>query len=337
MKTSIRILFTAALLLLGGCASHPTSSQPDWVIGDSATYKSAQYLLGRGQGATQEDAKDRARADLAKIFQVAVVASSNDVQQFKSAGAAGGQYESQSSRSITTRTDQIIRGIQIAELWQDPSSKDFHALAVLPRLQTAASLREQVSQLDDATGNYITQSRNTNDLFLKIAAANRALESQLERDSLQKSLQVVDITGRGVEAQWNAATLKADLDTLLKRVRIASQVTADSTPGSADIVAGALAQAGFMIETGQNPDFVLQARMNLNDMGFQEGWYWQRGSLEVTLTEAANGRVRGTKRWDIKASGSDRETSIKRALNQADAILKQELGATIIGMATSQP
>ena len=337
MKTSIRILFTAALLLLGGCASHPTSSQPDWVIGDSATYKSAQYLLGRGQGATQEDAKDRARDDLAKIFQVAVVASSNDVQQFKSAGAAGGQYESQSSRSITTRTDQIIRGIQIAELWQDPSSKDFHALAVLPRLQTAASLREQVSQLDDATGNYITQSRNTNDLFLKIAAANRALESQLERDSLQKSLQVVDITGRGVEAQWNAATLKADLDTLLKRVRIASQVTADSTPGSADIVAGALAQAGFMIETGQNPDFVLQARMNLNDMGFQEGWYWQRGSLEVTLTEAANGRVRGTKRWDIKASGSDRETSIKRALNQADAILKQELGATIIGMATSQP
>lgn len=335
MITSIRIFLAAALLLLGGCASQPTPKQPDWVTGDSATYKSAQYLLGRGQASTQDDAKDRARADLSKIFQVAVVASSADVQQFNSAGAAGGQYESQSSRSISTRTEQIVRGIQIAELWQDPVSKDFHALALLPRLQTAASLRQQIGQLDDATGNDIAQSRNSNDLFIKIAAANHALESQRERDSLQKTLQVVDITGRGVEAQWNAAKLQADLDALLKRVRIASKVTEDSTPGLADIVAGALAHAGFMIETGKNPDFILQARMNLLDLGVRDGWYWQRGSVEVTLTEADNGRVRGSKRWDIKASATDKESATQRALIQADTILKRELGAAIVGMATS--
>lgn len=335
MTTSIRIFFAAAILLLGGCASQPTPKQPDWVSGDSATYKSAQYLLGRGQAASQDDAKDRARADLAKIFQVAVVASSDDVQQFKSS-AAGGQYESQTSRSISTRTEQIISGIQIAELWQDPVTRNFYALALLPRMQTAASLRQQIGQLDDATSNYITQSRNSNDLFIKIATANNALESQRERDTLQKTLQVVDITGRGVEAQWNAAKLKADLDVLLKRVRIAPQVAADSTPGLANVVAGALAQAGFMIETGQNPDFVLQARMNLIDVGIKEGWYWQRGSVDITLTEAANGRIRGTRHWDIKASATDRESAIKRALDQADAILKRELGATIIGMATSQ-
>ena len=297
MKTSISMFFAAALLLLGGCASQPKTGQagqPDWVNGDSATYKSAQYLLGRGQASTQEEAKDRARADLAKIFQVAVVASSEDVQQFHTTGTEGGQYEGQSSRSISTRTEQIVSGIQIAELWQDPATREFHALALLPRLQAAASLRQQIGQLDDATGNYVNQSRNNPDLFLKIAAASQALQSQRERDALQKSLQVVDITGRGVETQWNAAKLKADLDALLKRVRIASKVTDDSAPGSADIVSGALAQAGFMLETGQNPDFILQARIALNDQVLRDGWYWQRGTVEVTLTEAANNRVRGT-------------------------------------------
>jgi hypothetical protein len=337
MKIYIPFFFATAFLLLSGCASQPKTNQPDWIAGDSASYKSTQYLLGRGQAATQEDAKDRARADLAKIFQVAVVASSEDVQQFKSAGADAGQYASQTSRSISTRTEQIISGIQIPELWQDPTSKTFHALALLPRLQTAATLRQQIGQLDDATSNHIAQSRNNSDLFLQIAAANRALESQRERDALQKSLQVVDITGRGVEVHWNTAKLKTDLDALLKRVRIASRVTPDSTPGSAEIVAGALAQAGFMIETGQSPDFILQARMNLDDKGMREGWYWQRGSLELTLIEAANGRVRGTKRWDIKASATDRENSIRRALDQADAMLKRELGAVIVGMASGQP
>jgi hypothetical protein len=333
MKFPALAAFAFMLSLLPGCASKPTT--PDWIAGDSAQYKSAQYLIGRGQAATQEEAKDRARADVAKVFQVAVVVSSEDVQRSKSDSTGAAQYEQQASRSISTRTDQIIRGIQIAELWQDPATKDYYALAVLPRLQAAASLRQQISQLDEATANQIEQSRKNSDLFLKIAAASQAVETEREHESLQKSLQIVDPTGRGTESKWNSAKLQSDLDELLRRVKIASRVSADSTSGLADVVAGALANAGFMIETGQNPDFVLQARMVLDDLGMQKGWDWQRGVLEVSLSEAATGRVRGTKRWAVKSSAPDRESAAKRALNQTDAILKQELRTTIIDMVNS--
>ena len=333
MKFSAFAVIALMLSLLSGCASKPPVV-PDWIAGDSTQYKSAQYLIGRGHAATQDEAKDRARADLAKIFQVAVIADSEDVQKFKTSPAGPGEYEGQASRRITTHTEQIISGIQIAELWQDPVTKNYHALAVLPRLQTASSLRQQIGQLDEATGNHIEQSRKNSDLFLKIAAANNALEAQRERDALQKSLQVVDITGRGLESQWNSAKLNSDLDELLKRVRIASRVTVDATPGLAEVVAGALAKAGFMIETGQNPDFVLQAGMDLADLGFKEGWYWQRGVLEVTLSETAASRVRGTRRWTVKSNAPDKESAAKRALNQADTILKQELRGAIIDMAT---
>lgn len=335
MKHSVHAIFAFMLLLLSGCASHSPAA-PDWIAGDSAQYKSAQYLIGRGQAATQEEAKDRARADLSKVFQVAVEADSEDVQKFKTGTGTQGQYEGQASRRITTHTSQIIRGIQIAEQWQDPTTKDHHALAVLPRLQTAASLRQQINQLDEATGNHIEQSRKNSDLFLKIAAAGQAIENQQERESLQKSLQVVDPVGRGIESQWNIAKLQSGQDELLKRVRIASQVAAGSTPGLAEVLSGALAKAGFMIETGQNPDFVLQGRMELADLGLQEGWYWQRGVLEVTLSETGTARVRGTRRWNIKSNAPDRESASKRALNQADSILKQELRAAIIDMATTR-
>jgi hypothetical protein len=322
------------LALLTGCASKPPAT-PDWVAGESAQYKSAQYLIGRGQATGQEEAKDRARADLSKIFQVAVVAESEDVQKYKS-DAAGEQYENRVARQITTQTSQIIRGIQLAELWQDPADKSFHALAILPRQQTAASLRQQIVQLDEDTAGHIEQSRKDNDLFLKIAAADRAVASQQERESLQKMLQVVDITGRGIEPRWSSEKLQGDLDGLLKRVRIASQVTPDSTPGTGAVVSGALAKAGFLIETGDKPDFVLRAQMKLDDMGMKEGWYWQRGVLEITLQETATNRVRGTRRWNIKGNAQDRATAEKRALNQADAILKQELREAIIGMANSR-
>jgi len=334
MKFPAIVLIALMFSILSGCASKPPVT-PDWINGDSAKYSSTQYLLGRGEATNQEEARDRARADLAKVFQVAVVAESQDVQKFKTDNTGPGQYEGQASRSITTRTEQIVRGIQIAEMWQDPVTKSHYALAVLPRLQAASGLRQQISQLDEATATQIEQSRKNTDLFLKIAAANTALESQQQRDALQKSLQIVDVTGRGVEAKWNSTKLESDLDELLKRVRISAKVAAGSVPGLEDVLAGALANAGFMIETGQNPDFELQAKMELADLGMQQGWYWQRGILEISLTESASSRVRGTKRWNIKTNAHDRETAIKRAISQADMILKQELRTTIIDMATS--
>lgn len=327
-------MFVVLAIMLSACASKQPAT-PDWVAGDSKQYKSSQYLTGRGEASNQEEAKDRARADIAKVFQVAVIAESDDVQKYSS-DQAGIQYESRVTRHITTHTNQIISGIQLAELWQDPASKIHHALAVLPRQQTAASLRQQVAQLDEDTDTHIERSRKSDDLFMKIAAANHAVESQLARESLQKMLQVVDISGRGIDTVRSSAKLQSDLDALLKRVHIASKVTADSTPGLDVVLSGGLAQAGFLIETEGKPDFILTGRLKLDDLGLKDGWYWQRGVLEIILSEAATNRVRGTKRWNIKGNAPDQGSMTKRALNHVDKVLKQELRAAIINMATSR-
>ncbi len=334
MKLSTFAAFALSLLLLSGCASEPT--RPDWIAGDSAQYQRAQYLIGHGQANTLEEAKDRARADVSKIFQVAVVVSSEDMQRAKSDSSGAMQLEQQATRNISTRTEQIISGIQIAEIWQDPTSASYHVLAVLPRLQTATTLRQQIGELDATTRNHIEQSRNETDLFMKIAAASRAMNVQQERESLQKNLQVVDITGRGVESQLSSAKLKTDLFELLKRVSIAPQVMAESPAGLHNIVSGALAQSGFVLDTSGRPEFFVRANMTLTDLGLKDGWYWQRGTLQITLIETANNRVRGTRNWSVKGNAQNQADATRRAMDQADAILKQELGGAIIGMAIAK-
>ena len=147
--------------------------------------------------------------------------------------------------------------------------------------------------------------------------------------------QVVSVSGRGVDAKFNSGRLKVKLDEMLKQVRVASKVLEGSTPGLEEVVAGALSKAGFLIDTGESPVFLLKASLKLSDLGIIDGWYWQRGNLEISVSEAATGRVRGTQRWPIKSSARDRATAVRRALDEADTVLKSELGATIIGMATS--
>jgi hypothetical protein len=116
---------------------------------------------------------------------VAVAVESEDIQTFhqKSDSAdkkakPASEYAAQASRRLTTRADQIVEGIQIAEVWQDPQTGTQHALAVLPRLQTSMRLRQEIERLDAATRKYLDESRAAADILMKIGAAQHALDAK---------------------------------------------------------------------------------------------------------------------------------------------------------------
>jgi len=322
----------AAGVFLFGCASVP-SGPPDWVAGKSAKYPDNQYLVGRGQSDTAEDARDRARADLAKTLEVAVSAKSSDVVSFSSGAGGAGKVESQISRSVATRTEQVVRGIQIADTWQDPERKSHHALAVLPRAQAAMGLRADIERFDAATRGYVEQARKAPDLLAQVASASRALDAQRERDGLQRVLQVIDVTGRGVEPEFSSGRLAADLAALLKRVRMKPQAASGSPEELGRMLSAALSEAGFVPEAGADAPYSLLASLQLDDLGLIDGWYWMRGTLEVQLAETTGGKVRGSKRWEIKTSSPQKPTARRRALDEADILLKRELRPAILGFA----
>jgi hypothetical protein len=333
-----RVAVIGVALVLSACAGGRNGLRPDWVDGASTQYSDAQYLIGRGQADNQEDAKNRARADLAKVFEVAVRAESEDTQSYKSESANGqgdARSATQVTRTIATRTDQVIQGVRIADLWQDPTTKSQYVLAVLSRAQAAASLRQEIERLDAATRTYIGQARGSSDLFAQIAAASHALQLQVERQGYQKTLKVIDRSGRGVEPEWSAAKLSADLDGLLKRVHVAPRVAGKSVEGLDTAVAGGLSAAGFAVDTGQNADYTLEATLDLDDLGHREGWYWTKGTLQITLYDRASGRVRGTRRWDIKAAGQEAVLARRRAMDQVESILKTQLRDSLIAFTTA--
>ena len=362
-----KLTFVYAILVFSmiACVSSGVT-HPDWVEGNSAKYNNNQYLVGRGQAQSQEQAQNRARADLAKIFSVAIYAASEDSESYvnssgnttdsngshsnaggKPNGNTGGvvtgnaksQTDSEISRTLSTQMQNIVEGSQVAEIWQDPMSKQYYALAVMPRTQTAVKLRQDIARLDDATSSDIARAQRTPDLFHKIAAASHALNMQQERAGAQKTLQIVDTSGQGIEPVWSITKLSADLDALLRRVHIASQVD-NHTQDAAElgsIVAGALANAGFSVPVSENTDYLLITTLRLENPNLQEGWYWVRGALEIKLyahKDQALTHVLGARRWNIKAASQEQTLARRRALEQVDSLLKEQLRHTIIGFSS---
>jgi hypothetical protein len=324
----------AALMLAGGCARAPT--RPDWVAGNSVKYPARDFMIGRGQAASQTEAADRARAELAKLFQVAISAESSDTESFQRSSvgrAVHSEQRWQVTRSVGSVTDQVLEGVQIADLWQDPKTGLYHALAVLSRAQSSARLRTQIAQLDQATAEYRTQARADRDPLDRVGAASRALDAQQQRQSLQQALTIVDGSGQGVPTPWPVAQLRTELDDLLKQVHVAAEVKSDPLGGLAAALAGGLAVAGFTVTNEASAQYVARATLALDDLGRQEGWYWLRAMLEIELADNPGGHVRGVKRWAIKSSASDIEGARSRVRDQLVTVLRRDLRATVIGFA----
>jgi hypothetical protein len=326
------------MVLAGGCAQQATREhgRPDWVDGVSARYPNNAWLTGRGQADSAAVARDRARADLAKIFAVDVHEQTSDTTRYQATGSGDEQnasLESKLSRDLSTRTDQVVRGVQIADAWEDPATHVHYALAVLSRARAGQMLRGQIAELDDATRGDITDARRADDLFQRIAAASRAVALQRERAALQKSLQAVDVTGRGVPPQWTVEKLLADRDQLLARVEVTPQAEGPQAKTLQPLLSAAVSRAGFTIKPAA--PYVLTGTLAYDELPPRNGWYWIKGSLQLVLADG-QGQARGAMRFDLKTSGTAQALARQRLVDRVADLLDNRLRDALVDMATGK-
>ena len=338
-----KLIIVLGVVSLAACGGTPRKSadQPDWVSGRSTHYTPELYLTGRGQSKQSDDAKDRARADLAKTFEVYIQENQKDIQAYSAVKEDGKPQQTHAqlevTRTILTSTDQIVRGIQIGDVWRDTVTGEHHVLAILPRAQASAALRQEIGRLDESTRINIEAAANSDDALVKISKAHRALNAQIERLAFQRSLTVVDRSGEGVRTTWNLASLQNDFEKLLNRTHVRPAITNDDSGQVKDIIAGAIAAAGFVADDSASTNFTLDTALSLEDLGQKsDGWWWSQGALEIKLLDKS-GKTRGHKRWPIKVSAQQKAVVTQRIKDEVAKILNKDLRATLIGFAITTP
>jgi hypothetical protein len=307
------------LVLLGACSSTP--QEPLWVTQASTLYPGQKYLSATGEGGDQSSADARALANLARIFEVAIVDSSLDFAESRSAGGDSDSRR-QASRSISTDTSQVLQGAKIAEHWQAANGSAY-SLAILEKEPAARRLRKSVQQADQQTLDLLHYASV---LAPNPVAALSALEQsrrvQLQRDSVNRSLAIV--TGTGINSPINAADIEAMIRRNLATLEFAAVATEPEMRGA---LQAAIASLGIQYR----PDSSYQLWGNLDAGPAQrlQGWHWLRGSMQLGLRNNAN--VLANMRWPIKLSAVDESQLQQRARDQ----LNNEIGSQLYQLLVS--
>lgn len=331
------LLLLSIIVLVSACAStgKTPGNQPDWVDGDSKHYPKQLYLTGQGMAGSLDDAKDRARADLAKQFEVAVHARSLQLQQFSKqqmGEESVEEFQESVSRQLITQTTRTVQGIEIADSWHNDVNQTYHALAALSRNKARLQYEQQITALDEQTRQKLKQAESETDELRKTALLQQAIDAQLQRSSAQSALQVVEASGRGKPATISLAELLRTRDSLIAEISLTPETKGQLSQQLLPILSGNAASAGFNISDASQADYTLLAETKLEPPIKQNGWIWLRGTLELKLRDSNNNDI-GVQRWPLKAASVTAEQSEQRLLNDIDKILKNELRNSVLGFA----
>lgn len=328
-------LVVIASMVLSGCAS----TLPEWISGgESKQFGSNQFITSSASADDATAAGEKARLNIEKLFRPRFDHEALKTLSLGNVTIDGKPQNLHAARAeglITDRIGKLLNGIRVAETWVDPKTKQVHALAILPRAQAVAKLNEELYAMDRATQGYLREMKRKTDTLDKIQYATHAIDMQVARRSLTKTLQDVDRKGKATPPRWRLGSLSTTLDGLLLRIRVSHEVTEDPSNKLGKSLVDALTIAGFYIDTSKRPEFVMRGSLELSDAGERDGWKWMNGVVEIKLVEARTSRNRGKIRWSIQAAGKTAAQAQQRVVSKVDALLKAEMRGTIVKFATN--
>lgn len=331
----ITVLLSIFQIACAGAPKISSGPKPDWVDGDAGFYPNSKYMTATGSASNAERAKDRALANLSKIFETHIRENSttkSDTRVHIENGKENYTKDHHLAQQISVRTDKVIQGARIAETWQDKTVFVYHSLAVLDRQQAGNNIRQEMNRIDEETQIEFERSQSQSDPLLSMAALDKALGLQKQREVFQKTLKVIDLSGRGRPSPWNMADLRGQLESKLQSLHFTAAVDNDPIGRLDQALRSAMGNAGFPA-TNNSANFTLVASLDVQDLGMRQGWYWLRGKLSIKLLEPG-GKVRGRKQWPLKVSALQRNDSESRLMTQVSKTLNQQLKDAIIAFST---
>lgn len=306
------------LLLLMGCASQK-GAIPEWVVNPQTAYPPSRYLSSVGEGDTRRAAENSAAAGLARIFKSSIDATET-LSEAATETSESLEIFSELRNDISISAQEELINIQFGEAYTAPDGR-VHAVAFLPRAETATILRQRIAENSRSIVDLSTRSHQTDAPLLCYALRRSAARLALENELLLGQLDVI-IPGSSDRSSllYNPQELSADTASAAANVFFSV-----SLPGEAATAAReALTGLGFS-ERSKEPSLRVSGTAEFEEIDLKrDGLTFVRGSYEME----AHGK-NGDLLFAFKNSLREGHLSKTEAFSRAARALRRDLKETL--------
>jgi hypothetical protein len=320
------MLAAAAALFAVGCAhaghkgavSTEGGPRPSWIDAESPEFPRAMYIVGVGSADDEASAAERARAEVAKVFSVAVAATTTSSESESTAKQNGGETHSYSqdlAQKVRTVTDKALEGVDIVARWKDTSSMRYYALAALPKDHALLAVTEKASEIDSEIAQQRSLFAAAADSFSKAKAAAKLLALSKARESLSADSRVLG--GGNLPGDFDAGAIRSQAVQALAALNVVVSVTGEGSEATQTGVVAGLNAVGLSAKAGapgDASDLTATAQVSVEEQNGGSRWRRFRSSANVSLIDGRSGKTFSTfvvtAREDAVDSGEARRRSL---------------------------
>lgn len=261
-RQGFRVYLYLSAALLAGCTSWKAA--PDWVGNPKAVYPEADYLVAVGEGDTRRAAENTAAANLARIFEAHIESDERLIDQTRET-ASSFERSTDFSTDINILSAQTLYNIQHAEAWTDAKGR-VHAVAYLPRRETADIYRDKITQEAARVQFLREQTDQTDDLLKKFATLRAAVYHADEAGYLLRQLKVIHPrSAASVAPDYSESRLRRDLAETAKQIRCRIDIEGDRDGRMTSVLEELITRYGFVV--GTPAVLKIEGRVHVNDTG----------------------------------------------------------------------
>ncbi len=311
--------------------------QPEWVSGDINQYPRVQYITSRTQAKSMAEADRQALANISNLYMVDTKQFDMSTQQALDAAdyELNTTHQKETAQTVAApEVKRVLESIEIVDQWFDANTGTYHSLAAMPRNTGKGFLQNQIELLDEKTREHMNQARSNPDPFIQAGRIAMAWRCQQLRSKLQDSMRVADLTGRGIEPEFDIKLLRQDVDNLLTTLQIEASALEDDEDAQqiVAILKGGLKVAGLE-PTKEYADYIMRGSMETAIVGERDGWAVGYGQLKLVLADKVTGELRGTTTWEVEVPGLNENHAIRRVYEKTEYMLKVRMRDVLMEMA----
>ncbi len=322
MLNLLKVLKLLFILVLISCSHHLedknkevnfSKEEPAWVR-EVAFSCGLENLCALGSASGPLGAESSARVELAKIFEVEVLATTSANEEAELANGLGKMTE-EFKTMVTERTSEVLKGVQIIK--RHKGENEYFALAQVSKITAASSFIEQIKEIDDYTEGWYKDGRR--------AALNRILSLYILRSKLNDRYDF--LTGGRVKRPYplqEILRLKKRFRDSKVKISVSLKKTNQLQTDLYQTVVGLLLENDYLISE-KNADFKMmidlkERKEHLNIEGFVKYRY----ELSIRSVDKKGQKVGGLD-FSVVKNGRSKKQSSFLALKAMRVFLNNKL------------
>jgi hypothetical protein len=323
MNTKLLLILPLALAACASGGAKPSSGgpKPAWVEGESPRFPRSRFIVGVGSADDENAAAERARGEIARVFNADVTATTGTEESETSLtqdGKTKSTFAQHVSQQVQTVAKKALEGSDVVERWKDPASGRFYALAALPKAEALLAVTEKLHSLDEEASTYKAKLDAAGDRFEKAKAAAKLSALLKARAPLESEHRVLG--GGPAESSLDAGAARSAAAAALAALNVV--VSADGD-GARELTTGLVAglnASGLSAKpsaSGGSADLLAESEVAVAPVaGGDPRWKWSRATATVSLKEGREGKVFSRFELAERQASADAGEARRRALKE---------------------